>query len=198
MKYVQLSLFENDFRSVSDETLVAELTKGKADVDDVMESCYGMEKLFNSLAPKQRKVAEAVIELYKRREIKKRDAAGVRSSQDIYNIMQPLLSDLPNEEFWVVMLSNSCKLIKKMRISVGGIDGTCADTRLIMRALIEAGAVQFAIVHNHPSGSRTPSRADDLVTKKIRDAATLFDIHMLDHVIVAGGTYYSFSDEGRL
>lgn len=198
MKNIQLSLFEDDMRSVSDKELVSELTSREDVVSDVMERGYNMEKLFNSLTPQRRKIAVAAVELYRRRELKQRDAAAVRSSQDIYNMMQPFMADLVNEEFWIVMLSRSAKLIKKVRVSVGGIDQTSADIRLIMRILIEAGAIQFAAVHNHPSGNNRPSNEDIRLTETLKNAANLFNIRMIDHVIIAHDAYYSFSDEGRL
>lgn len=198
MKAIQLSLFEDDMRSVSDEELISELTNGKGIVSDVMEYTYGMEKLFNSLTPQRRKIAVAAVELYRRREMRQKDTAAVHCSQDIFKVMHPLVADLANEEFWIVMLNRAAKLIKKVRISVGGIDQTCVDVRLVMRILIENGAVQFAAVHNHPSGNTRPSEADKRLTDALKNAAALFNIHMIDHIVVAGNAYYSFSDEGVL
>lgn len=198
MKAIQLSLFEDDMRSVSDEELISELTNGKGIVSDVMEYTYGMEKLFNSLTPQRRKIAVAAVELYRRREMRQKDTAAVHCSRDIFNIMHPLVADLANEEFWIVMLNRASKLIRKVRISVGGIDQTCVDVRLVMRILIENGAVQFAAVHNHPSGNTRPSEADKRLTDALKNAAALFNIHMIDHIVVAGNAYYSFSDEGVL
>ena len=198
MKYVQLSLFEYDMRCVSDMELIANLTKKEDVVSDVMESNYGMEVLFNSLTPQCRRIAVSAVELYKRTTIKRRDAAAIRCSKDIFEMMRPLVGDLQNEEFWLIMLNQSAKLMKKVRVSVGGIDQTCADVRLIMRLLIEVGAVQFAVVHNHPSGNAHPSNEDRHITEKLNDAAKLFNIRLTDHVIVAGSRYYSFMDEGFL
>lgn len=174
------------------------MTNGKDTVSDVMESNYGMEKLFNSLTPQRRRIAVVVVELYKRAEVKRRNAASIRSSQDIYNMMQPLVADLPIEEFWIVMLSTSSMMIKKVRISVGGIDQTCVDIRVIMGLLIDAGAVQFVAVHNHPSGNTRPSNEDKALTDKLNNAAKLLNIRIIDHVIVGGSEFYSFMDEGIL
>ena len=198
MKYVQLSLFDNDMRSVSDKELIANLTKKEDVVADIMECSYDMEVLFNSLTPQRRKIAVSAVELYKRTTVKRKNAAAIRCSNDIFEIMRPLVADLMNEEFWLIMLSQSAKLIKKVRVSVGGIDQTCADVRLIMRLLIEAGAVQFAVVHNHPSGNTRPSNEDRLITDKLNNAAKLFNIRLTDHIIVAGSKYYSFMDEGMI
>lgn len=198
MKYVQLSLFDDDMRSVSDKELISNLTKKEDIVSDFMESSYGMEILFNSLTPQRRKIAVSAVELYKRTTVKRRDAAVIRCSNDIYKIMHPLVADLVNEEFWIIMLNNAAKLVKKVRVSVGGIDQTCADVRLIMRLLVEAGAVQFAVVHNHPSGNAHPSIEDRRITDKLNNAALLFNIRLTDHVVIAGDKYYSFMDEGLL
>lgn len=198
MKYIQLSLFDNDMRSVSDKELIANLTNKEDVVSDVMESNYGMEVLFNSLTPQRRRIAVSAVELYKRTTIKRRNAAAIRCSNDIFEVMHLLVADLANEEFWVIMLSQSAKLIKRVRVSVGGIDQTCADIRLIMRLLVETGAVQFAVVHNHPSGNAHPSNADRQITEKLNDAAKLFNIKLTDHVVIAGDKYYSFMDEGLL
>ena len=112
--------------------------------------------------------------------------------------MGPLKGDLTNEEFWVKSLNQSANLIKKIRISVGGIDQTSADIRLIMRVLIDTGATQFAAVHNHPSGNSRPSNEDKRLTEQLNKAAGLFNIRMMDHVIITNGGYYSFCDEGLI
>mgnify|MGYP003367739416 FL=1 len=112
--------------------------------------------------------------------------------------MGPLIGDLPNEEFWVISLNQSAKLIKKVRISVGGITQTSADIRLIMRVLIDTGATQFAAVHNHPSGNIRPSNEDKRLTEQLKKAAGLLNIRMIDHVIITNGGYYSFGDEGLI
>ena len=98
----------------------------------------------------------------------------------------------------MIALNNASRVIKKVRVSVGGISQTAADVRLIMRILVEASATQFVVVHNHPSGNRQPSRDDKNITERLKKAGELFDIRLMDHVIIAGETYYSFSDEGIL
>ena len=112
--------------------------------------------------------------------------------------MYPFLWDLPNEELWVLALNNASRVIKKVRVSVGGITQTAADVRLIMRILVEVSATQFVVVHNHPSGNKQPSRDDKHITERLKKAGEVFDIRLIDHVIIAGDTYYSFSDEGIL
>ena len=85
-----------------------------------------------------------------------------------------------------------------MQVSVGGIDQTSADVRLIMRVLIDTGASQFAAVHNHPSGNQKPSNDDRKLTEQLKKAAEIFNIRMMDHVIITDGVYYSFCDEGMI
>lgn len=195
---VQLSLFDNDYRDKSDNQLISELTDKSETVSDVWESDYHLERLFNSLTPQRRRIAVAAVELYRRRELRSKTATSIRCSTDIYNIMQPLVGDLPNEEFWIIALNTSSRVTLKKRISVGGIDQTCADIRLIMRILIEVSAVQFVAVHNHPSGNTRPSKEDGRLTEALKNAANLFNIRMIDHLIVTNNGYYSFSDEGLL
>lgn len=193
---IQLSLFDDDYREKTDNELINELTNKTDIVSDVWEGEYRLERLFNSLTPHRRRIAVAAVELYRRRELIRRNAVSVRSSSDIYNMMRPLVGDLANEEFWIIALSQSSRIIERKRISVGGIDQTLVDIRLIMRILIEVGATQFVAVHNHPSGNSRPSNEDMRLTDSLKSAARLFHIRMMDHVIVTDDGYYSFCDDG--
>ena len=194
------TLFDSACRYMSDSELIYEITNSKKLVAETEQNSgqYDLNGLFSSLTPGRKKVATAAIELYKRLQSRYNGLDVIRCSQDINALMQPFLWDLPNEELWILALNNASRLIKKVRVSVGGISQTAADVRLIMRILVEVSATQFAVVHNHPSGSKHPSREDELVTERLKKAGTLFDIHMIDHIIIAGDTYYSFADEGRL
>ena len=122
----------------------------------------------------------------------------VRSSTDIYNLFHPLLCDLPTEEFWVLLLNQATKVIDKVRISRGGIDQTTADVRTILREALLKRATQIALVHNHPSGNTRPSNEDIRLTQAVQRAATTMNIHLIDHLVITDGGYYSFNDEGRL
>lgn len=194
---IQLSLFD-DYREKTDNELINELTNKADIVSDVWEGEYRLERLFNSLTPHRRRIAVAAVELYRRRELTRRNAVSVRSSSDIYDMMRPLVGDLANEEFWIIALSRSSRIIERKRISVGGIDQTSVDIRLIMRILIEVGATQFVAVHNHPSGNSRPSNEDMRLTDSLKSAARLFHIRMMDHVIVTDDGYYSFCDDGMI
>ena len=191
------TLFDNACRYMSDSELIYEITNSKKLVAETEQNSgqYDLNGLFSSLTPGRKKVATA--ELYKRLQSRYNGLDVIRCSQDINALMQPFLWDLPNEELWILAL-NASHLIKKVRVSVGGISQTAADVRLIMRILVEVSATQFVVVHNHPSGNNQPSGNDKQVTEKLIQAGKVFDIRLIDHVIIAGDTYYSFADEGRL
>lgn len=139
----------------------------------------------------------AALELGRRRrseeafELKK-----ITSSKAVFEIMQPVLGDLLHEEFWVLYLNNSNKVIHKSQISKGGITGTVVDMRLIFKVAFEQNATAIILSHNHPSGKLQASEADIQITKKIKLAGQNLDINVLDHVIVTEQSYFSFADEG--
>lgn len=108
------------------------------------------------------------------------------------------MCDLAQEEFWVLLLNQATKLIDKIRISSGGIDGTYADVRSILREALMQRATQIAVVHNHPSGNIQLSQPDRTLTEHIRKAADTMNIRLIDHVIVCEDGFYSFADEGLL
>jgi len=119
-------------------------------------------------------------------------------SKDIFLLFHPMLSDLPHEEFWILFLNSSQRIIDKQRISSGGLANTAVDVRLIMKMAIERLAPFIALCHNHPSGGITPSKQDIMATRKVKEGGALLDITLIDHVIVADNNYYSFADEGTL
>ena len=197
---VMETLFDSACSYMSDSELIYEITNNKKIVTETEQQSgeYDLNGLFSSLTPGRKKVATAAIELYKRLQSRYNGQDAIRCSQDINALMYPFLWDLPNEELWVLALNNASRVIKKVRVSVGGITQTAADVRLIMRILVEVSATQFVVVHNHPSGNKQPSRDDKHITERLKKAGEVFDIRLIDHVIIAGDTYYSFSDEGIL
>lgn len=141
----------------------------------------------------------AVFELGRRRtDTVSIDKLEVRTSATAYEILQKRLSDLPHEEFWILLLTRNLKFIKDVCISKGGITGTVVDTRIICKLVIEHNASAVIIAHNHPSGNLTPSMADEKVTKQVKDALLLFDVSLNDHIIIGDQEYYSFSDNSKL
>ncbi|MDC1327363.1 MAG: RadC family protein [Flavobacteriales bacterium] len=141
----------------------------------------------------------AALELGRRRRVE--DALKkmkVHSSNSIFNLMQPVIGDLPHEEFWVVYLNNSNKVLQIKQLSKGGITGTLVDVRLVLKNALQLSAVAIILSHNHPSGSLIPSEADIGLTKKLKRASESLDIKVLDHVIITEKSYFSFADENLL
>ncbi|WP_291150393.1 RadC family protein [Flavobacterium sp. UBA7680] len=118
------------------------------------------------------------------------------SSKNAFEIMQPIIGELSHEEFWVLFLNNSNKVISKSQLSKGGIAGTIVDIRLVFKLALENGATGLILCHNHPSGNLNPSDADKHITKKIKTAGEILDVKILDHLIITETKYYSFVDEG--
>lgn len=141
----------------------------------------------------------AACELGKRRQQEKAaERPQLSAATDIYEHMRPLVQDLDVEEAWVLLLNQSYKLIKRVRISHGGITETAVDIRIIMREAVLANATMLAFSHNHPSGNIRPSTDDDRLTTRIKQACDVMRIYFLDHVIVTDGLYYSYREHGRL
>jgi DNA repair protein RadC len=141
----------------------------------------------------------ASLELGRRRKLAEvQDVAQIRSSKDVADIFQPLLSDLLHEEFWILFLNRSNKVINRMKLSQGGISGTVTDVRIVMKKAIECLASGIIVCHNHPSGNLNPSESDSKITQKIKEAGNLMDIQLLDHLIISDKDYYSFADNGLL
>ncbi|HRM46219.1 MAG TPA: DNA repair protein RadC [Flavobacterium sp.] len=133
----------------------------------------------------RRRRAEEVVELKK-----------VTSSKVIFEIMQPIIGELPHEEFWIIYLNNSNKVISKSQLSKGGITGTLVDIRIVFKTALEMGATALILCHNHPSGTLIPSDADRQITRKLKLAGDSLEIKVLDHLIVTETSYFSFADEG--
>lgn len=141
----------------------------------------------------------AALELGRRR--REEDASIVKkiaSSREVYEIMQPILGDLPHEEFWILYLNNSNRIITKCQLSKGGITGTMVDVRLVLKKALEVGATALVLCHNHPSGTLKPSRADKDITEKLKSGASSVDIRVLDHLIITERAYFSFADDNLL
>lgn len=139
----------------------------------------------------------AALELGRRRRAEEApELKKITSSKAAFEIMKPIIGELPHEEFWVLFLNNSNKVISKSQLSKGGIAGTVVDARLIFKMALENGATGLILCHNHPSGSFIPSEADKQITKKIKTGGEVLDVKVLDHLIITESKYYSFVDEG--
>lgn len=141
----------------------------------------------------------AALELGRRRKTEDNKSKNkITSSKDVFNIFSPILSDLQHEEFWVLTLNRSNKIINKHKISQGGLSATVIDNKIIFNFVLNDLATSIILCHNHPSGNLSPSENDKQITKKIKQAAKLLDITLLDHIIVTQTNYFSFADEGEI
>ena len=124
--------------------------------------------------------------------------AKITQSKDVYDNISGELTDLNHEEFWVMFLNCSNTILKKVRISSGGVSGTVVDPKIIFSKALEASCSGIILIHNHPSGNLQPSQADISITKKIAEGGKFLEISVLDHVIFTNDGFYSFSDSGLL
>ncbi len=122
----------------------------------------------------------------------------ITSSSTVFELLQPIIGELPHEEFWILYLNNANKIIEKVQISKGGITGTLVDVRITLKKALELGATSLILAHNHPSGNLNPSEADKQLTNKLKIAGESLDIKVLDHLIVTEKSYFSFADEGLM
>lgn len=119
----------------------------------------------------------------------------ITSSSSVFELMQPVIGELQHEEFWIIYVNNSNKVIQKNQLSKGGITGTLVDVRLVLKNALEVGATGLILAHNHPSGTLKPSESDKQITQKLKAAAQSLDIKVLDHLIITEKAYFSFADE---
>lgn len=141
----------------------------------------------------------AALELGRRR--KETDAVKrvkVTASSVVFENMREVMEDLPHEEFWVLLLNRGNQILERVNISKGGVSQTVVDTKIVFKMAIDKLASSIILCHNHPSGNLKPSEADKQLTKKIKEAGRILDLPVLDHLIFADNTYFSFADEGLL
>lgn len=140
----------------------------------------------------------AALELGRRRVWKSDEMPKITSSNAAAEIAFALVNDINREEFWLFILNNALKLVRKIQISSGGINQTVVDVRLIFKHALENNATSIIVVHNHPSGNINPSEADKKITEQIKQAGNIMQIKLQDHIIIASGNYFSFADNGIL
>jgi DNA repair protein RadC len=141
----------------------------------------------------------AEVELIYKSKVKASERPQIYSSKDAYNVLIQLWDENKIEfveQFKVLFLNKANKVLGAYEVSTGGISGTVADPRVIFAAALKANACAIIISHNHPSGNLKPSRQDEELSQKIKQAGQLLDIKLLDHVIITGEAYFSFADEG--
>ena len=162
---------------------------GKLSLKQLME--------FKGIGEAKAVTISAALELGRRRRVEEStELHKITSSKAVFEIMQPIIGELPHEEFWVLYLNNSNKVIHKSQLSKGGITGTVVDVRLIFKTAFEHNAISLILTHNHPSGKLQASDADKDITKKLKVAGDQLDIKVLDHIIITENGYLSFQDEG--
>jgi len=139
------------------------------------------------------------LELGRRRRLEQAlELPKITSSKEVFSIMQPIIGELQHEEFWIIFLNNSNKVLYKQQSSKGGLTGTLVDLRLVFKKAIELYATAIILCHNHPSGKLQPSNADKLITSKLKNAGETLDIKVLDHLIITENAYFSFADENLM
>lgn len=197
--------------SLTDAELLSVLLRTGSDKDDTLELAERLLKNFEGSLSKMRRcdlsklrttetlginraaVLAAALELGNRMRADESFMRNViESDADVVDMFQPMLADLPHEEFWAVYLSGSNRVLDKVRISQGGIDGTVVDYRLVIKRAVEKLASAVILVHNHPSGKCQPSERDNFLTEKLARGASLFDITLADHIIITAGECYSY------
>ena len=194
---------KTDYRALSDSEILHHITNSHEQAVEYvgkLTRCEmtSVEELFSHLTPERKELAEAAIELYKRLQIKKAERQQVISSDTVCDILRPLIGDIEKEEFWAVYLNQSNRIIRRERLSVGGIAGTYVDIRLIMKEAILCNATGMIISHNHPSGNENPSQEDNRITEQLKKAADSLNIRLTDHIIITSNTYYSYVENGML
>ncbi len=154
---------------------------------------------FKGMGPAKAITVMAAMELARRKvDSEPNKKICLKFSSDVYKFLQPHLTDLLHEEFWLILLDRQANLIKHVKISIGGVSATVADPKIIFKHALEHLASSIIVCHNHPSGNLLPSESDQLLTKKLKNAAKLLDIHFMDHMIFTDNGFFSFADEGML
>ena len=156
---------------------------------------------FHGIGPAKALTIAAACELGRRR--KEEDEAGeerprISGARDASHYRRPQLCDPPGEECWAIWLNQAGRVIGRTRVGQGGMTATVVDVRCVLREALLQQATSFILVHNHPSGNIRPGTEDDRLTKRLKEAAALMDLRLLDHLVFTESAYYSYSDEGRL
>ena len=122
----------------------------------------------------------------------------ITESRDLFELFGPIMEDLNHEEFWIVFLNGANKVMETTNLTKGGMRQTVVDVPILLRLALEKSAHAVAVAHNHPSGESNPSREDLSITQKIKNGCEAIGVRFLDHIIIAGRSYYSFADEGKM
>ena len=195
--------------SLTDAELLSIVLEDRALAEEVLTECGSLRAIANMELPRLRMAAglggrraeriQGAIEIGRRIASANRAVEDtISSSDDVVRIMRPKLQDKKHEECWVLYLTNSNRIIESRCISQGGVQATVVDHRLIVKRALELLSTRIILLHNHPSGSALPSGADFDITKRVKEATALFDIQLLDHIIISANESYSFKSSGKL
>ena len=180
-------------------TLGRELLTVAGTITNLAECDFSRLRMMSGLGKMRAMRLKAAAELGRRVAVAKASSYDVvLSDNDVVHIMEPQLGGLQHEECWALYLASSGRVLERMRISQGGVQATVVDCKLILKRALELLAVQIVLVHNHPSGNIQPSQQDIALTERVSQASQLFDIRLLDHVIIAKGAHFSFRGQGIL
>lgn len=210
MKNLHDKLMSRGAASLTDEELLSMLVESSDDRRDAREVAQSMLRQCGSLAAISRmelsrlRMVEGIglrraERLQLSAELGRRvalaadaEVESVATDADVVRLMKPHFEGMQHEECWVLYLTSSNRLLERQRVSQGGVQATVVDHRLIIKRALELLSTQIILVHNHPSGAAEPSSADRQLTQKVKDAASLFDIRLLDHIIISREGHYSF------
>lgn len=209
MQEIRNKIAVRGIESLSDAELLTLLLEERSYAEGLIAECGSLSNIANITPSRLRMIAgigakrteriQAAIEIGHRiTSANKSIEEHISSSEDVVRIMQPMLQGLKHEECWAIYLTNSNRIIERCRISQGGVQATVVDHRLIVKRALELLSTRIIIVHNHPSGSTTPSREDHNITAKIKEATSLFDIQLLDHIIISTNDSFSFKSNGLI
>lgn len=209
MKSIRDKIAVRGVGELSDAELLAIIIEDKPLAEKILAECGSLSGIVRMELPRLRMIeglglrrAEKIAasaELGRRLSAAEAQSVdSIATSDDIVRIFRPIVEGLSHEECWVLFLTNSNRIIERQRVSQGGVQATIVDNRLIVKRALELLSTQIVLVHNHPSGAAEPSDADIALTRKVREAAALFDIRLLDHIIIARSGSYSFRSGGLL
>lgn len=186
-------------RDESAVSLAKRILKDSATLDDLGRKSLDFLMSYKGIGEAKAITVAAALELGRRRQMTKGDEkVKITSSQDAYKMLGPMLTDLSQEEFWILCLNNANQVISKDKISLGGVSSTLVDAKIVFAQALRQGASSIILFHNHPSGQLKPSQADIKLTEKLSSAGKVMDIRVQDHLIIGHAGYYSFIDEGLL
>lgn len=208
MKNIVDKLLSRGAGSLTDTELVALLTEDHGLAEALLTACGGtlagvaetrIERLrmIEGLGLRRAQRIAAAVEVGRRAAAQATDKVdSIRTSADVDALFRPRMEALTREECWAVYLTSSNRIIDRLRVSQGGVQGTVVDHRLVVKWALELLATQMILVHNHPSGAAEPSPQDKVLTERVAAAAALFDIRLLDHLVISRSGYFSFLENG--